>query len=77
MSEKRRNTGLVRAGDSPLFRELLKDLAAPAAPPFSRLKEKILDTAVAVRQEPDEYELAYMALELVQCTLPLSNPGDA
>jgi hypothetical protein len=62
---------LVKVGETPLLQKMVKEAAA-----LSPSKERILGTAVSVRQEPDAYELAYMARELVQCTLPHKNPGD-
>lgn len=35
---------------------------------------KLLDAAVEIRQSPDAVERAYMARQLVQCTLPHSDP---
>lgn len=37
---------------------------------------RLLDTAVEIRQNPEDAERAYMARQLVQCTLPHSDPGD-
>jgi hypothetical protein len=37
---------------------------------------KLLDAAVEIRQNPDAVERAYMARQLVQCTLPHSDPGN-
>ena len=37
---------------------------------------KLLDAAQAIRTEPDEAEAAFMARQLVQCTLPHANPGN-
>jgi hypothetical protein len=71
MAEKPKQSGLVRVGDTPLLKVLGKE-----APPLTRAHEKLLDTAVTVQLDLDEYEVAYMARELVQCTLPHSNPGD-
>ena len=62
---------LVSVGQIPLLKEMTREVAAMAP-----TKERFLDAAVDIRQEPDDYELAYMARELVQCTLPHSNPGD-
>jgi hypothetical protein len=39
-------------------------------------QEKLLDAAVAIRQDPDAAEAAYMARHLTLCTLPHSDPGD-
>lgn len=60
--------GLVAAGDSKLLTRLAK---APTA-----ADHKLLDSAVLIRQEPPSAEdLAFMARELVLCTLPHSDPG--
>ena len=37
---------------------------------------KLLDAAEAIRTEPDAAEAAFMARQLVQCTLPHANPGN-
>src|SRR5471032_3405487 len=71
MSETLKVAGLVPVGETPLLQKMVKEAAA-----LSPTTERILNTAVEVRQEPDAYELAYMARELVQCTLPHKNPGD-
>ena len=42
----------------------------------SPVLEKLFEAHVAIRQDPDATELAYMARQLVQCTLPHSDPGD-
>lgn len=44
--------------------------------PLSRAKRRLLDAAVAIRQDPENAEWAFMARQLVQCTLPHRNPGD-
>lgn len=62
--------GLTRVGEF----DLLKNLAAEARP-VSRDEAKLIHTAVDVRSQPDDEDLAYMARELVQCTLPHSDPG--
>ena len=38
--------------------------------------DKLIDAAVDIRQNPDDYERSYMARQLVQCTLPHSDPGN-
>jgi hypothetical protein len=51
------------------------DLWAPIPAP-TRAEQKLLDAAVDIWQEkPSPDELAFMARELVQCTLPHSDPG--
>ena len=47
-----------------------------AAKPLTPSQEKFLDTAVLIRMSPDNAEAAYMARELVQCTMPHSDPGN-
>jgi hypothetical protein len=47
-----------------------------AARSLTPATQAFLDAAVDIHQEPDAYELAYMARELVQCTLPHTDPGD-
>jgi hypothetical protein len=42
---------------------------------ISKTTARVMDTAVIVRENP-EAEIAYMARELVQCTLPYKDPGD-
>ena len=75
--------GLIHAGDTDLLRNLLQQ--APAAPPkpkrdpskeISRAMNKLLNAAEQVALEPPTPdELAFMARELVQCTLPHADPG--
>ena len=36
----------------------------------------LMDAAVDIRQNPDDVERSYMARQLVQCTLPHSDPGN-
>jgi replication initiator protein len=45
------------------------------SPPLTLFQKKMLDAATAIRLDPDAVERAYMARELVQCTLPHKNPG--
>jgi len=40
------------------------------------LLPKLLDAALEMEERADDYEKAFMARQLVQCTLPHSNPGD-
>ena len=48
----------------------------PAPPPTTTpLLEKLLDAAVTIRQSPEDTGRSYMARQLVQCTLPHSDPG--
>src|SRR5437870_4621988 len=71
--------GFTKVGESEFFRAIAQQLEsqAPAQTKAPRLREtRLVETAVLVRQEaPDPEELAFMARELVQCTLPHSDPG--
>ena len=40
------------------------------------LLDTLLDAVVEMRQNPDDVERSYMARQLVQCTLPHSDPGN-
>lgn len=70
MSRRVSTGGLTRVGDF----ELLKGLA-PQVQPVTRYEEGILSAAVETRDQPGDEDLTYMARELVQCTLPHSDPG--
>ena len=43
---------------------------------ISRRHLKIIEAAADIIENPDDVELAFMARQFVQCTLPHSNPGD-
>ena len=71
MSERyTRASGLTRIGDV----ESLKGLAA-SANPVTKREEGFLSAAVEAQSQPRDEDLTYMARELVQCTLPHSDPG--
>jgi hypothetical protein len=42
----------------------------------SAADQLLLDAVVDIQQNPDATEMAFMARQLVQCTLPHSDPGD-
>lgn len=65
MAEKSR--GLVRAAD------ILKPVQQSFE--LTPAQAKLLDAAAEIRQNPDATEAAFMARQLVQCTLPHTNPG--
>jgi len=54
-----------------LLAEMAKEIR-----PLTRAQEKLVDAGVEIGQEPDAIELAYLARQLVQCTLPHGDPGD-
>src|ERR1700722_2077293 len=66
---------MERAGEiiqnSPRMKRKLK-----AAGPLTTSQERLLEAATAIRLDPDAVERAYMARQLVQCTLPHTNPGN-
>jgi hypothetical protein len=68
---RQKQNNLVRAGQLDLLAELVKDLA-----PLTKSQEKLLDAGVQINQQPDAIELAYLARQLVQCTLPHADPGE-
>ena len=53
----------------PIVRKAAKEVV------FTASHEKLLDAAAVIRLDPDAVERAYMARQLVQCTLPHRNPG--
>ena len=50
--------------------------AARKRPTAPSPMDRLLDAAIEIQQNPDAVERAYMARQLVQCTLPHSDPGD-
>lgn len=70
---KTEEKGLVRVGQLDLLKDMVKDLP-PLKP--TRSQSKIINAAQEISQEPPTpEELAFLARELVQCTLPHSDPG--
>lgn len=53
----------------PIVKKAVKETA------FAASHEKLLDAAVVIGLDPDAVERAFMARQLVQCTLPHKNPG--
>ena len=58
-------------GNLPVVKKARKEYAPP-----SPAQERLLEAATAIQLDPDAVERAYMARQLVQCTMPHSNPGD-
>ena len=71
MSRKRGEGGLAPVGDI-----LIKSPALKVATSLTPHVMKLLDAATTIRNEPDAAEAAFMARQLVQCTLPHANPGN-
>lgn len=43
---------------------------------FTAAQQKLVDASIEILTNPDDTEAAYMACQMVQCTLPHSDPGD-
>jgi hypothetical protein len=58
--------------------ELLPAVVQPETiAPLTPIQQRLLTAAAAIQQQPpNRNDLAFMAKELVQCTLPHSDPGD-
>ena len=61
-------------GATQSFAAVRKRLAQVKFP--SAADQLLLDAAVEIKQNPEATETAFMARQLVQCTLPHSDPGD-
>ena len=72
--QKSRQPGLVRAGQLELLSDFAKQIEVE---PITRAQQKLIDAGIEISQEPDAAQLAYLARELVQCTLPHTDPGEA
>jgi hypothetical protein len=62
---------MQRAGDTAVIKKALKVTAPPTA-----AQEKFIEASEVIRQAPFDGEPAFSPRQLVQCTLPHSNPGD-
>ena len=71
MRQKRGQGGFVRVGDTPELKKLQKKFRPP-----SRAQLELVEAALAIQAEPDAAERAYIARQLILCTLPHSDPGD-
>ena len=61
----------MRAGQLDLLQNIVEQVA-----PLSRAKQKLLESADLVHFEaPDAQDLAFLAREFVQCTMPHKDPG--
>jgi len=64
-----RLTGILK--NLPIAKEARERARMPTGP----VRDRLLAAAQAIRQDPLEVERAYMARQLVQCTLPHRDPG--
>jgi hypothetical protein len=72
MTEKHDEGELTRVGELPLMKQLAKKY-----PARTKAQRELEDAAVVIRMDPDAVERAFMARQLVLCTLPHSDPGDS
>ena len=68
---KRGENDLTKLGELPELAQLTKRYAPP-----TKAQNAFLDAVVSISAEPDAVEKAFMARQLVLCTLPHSDPGD-
>ena len=76
MAQKRKNDGIT--GQTPA-EAIQADLLADGYPvTITRAQAKLIDAAAAIMldPEPTDADRAFLARQLVQVTLPHSNPGD-
>jgi hypothetical protein len=48
----------------------------PVSPPNTRAQRALVEASVAINLDPLDVDAAFLARQLVQCTLPHANPGD-
>lgn len=71
MTNSKGRGGLVPIGEMPFLKKLSKQYKTP-----TRAQRQFVEVAAAIQENPDAAERAFMARQLVQCTLPHANPGD-
>jgi hypothetical protein len=69
MGKKRGESGLVQAGAIPVMKTLVRKFAPP-----TKAHLALLDSIAVIAEAPDAAERAFMARQLVQCTLPHTDP---
>ncbi len=69
---KRGNGELTPIGQLPIVQQLVKKYPKP-----TRAQEAFVEAATAIRMHPEAVERAFMARQLVLCTLPHTDPGDS
>lgn len=67
----KRQGDMQAIGDLPLMKTLAKKFK-----PATKAQMELLDAAAAIREAPDAAERAFMARQLVLCTLPHTDPGN-
>jgi hypothetical protein len=71
MAKKRGEGGLIQAGEIPAIKALARKFAPP-----THAQLELVEVAATIREQPDAAERAFMARQLVLCTLPHTDPGN-
>src|SRR3954447_20816189 len=72
MSKRREGQGgLFQVGEIPMLKTLAKKYK-----PATRAQLELIEAAAGIKEAPDDVELAFLARQLVLCTLPHSDPGN-
>jgi Plasmid encoded RepA protein len=71
MTNGRGRGGLTQLGQIPLLENLAKKYAPP-----TRAQRQLIEAAAHIHGNPDDAERAFMAQQLIRCTLPHSDPGN-
>lgn len=67
--------GMQRLGDMPSLKRLQRRVEKELRPP-TRAQMELVNASLAISEAPDAVERAFMARQLVLCTLPHSDPGN-
>jgi hypothetical protein len=59
---------LTKVSDLPVFKKLKAE--------YTPARQKLVEIAAAIREQPDAAERAFMARQLILCTLPHTDPGN-
>ena len=71
----KRSDDFQRLGDIPALKQLQARVEKALRPP-TRAQMDLVNASIAISEKPDAAELAFMARQLVLCTLPHSDPGN-
>lgn len=66
-----RESDLIQAAKIPLMKSFAKKFAPP-----TRAQLELVEVSLSIQEQPDAAERAFMARQLVQCTLPHTNPSN-
>lgn len=71
MGRERGQGSFLQLGEIPVMKKLAKQYAPPTPAQLN-----LIEAAAAIRDQPDAAERAFMARQLVLCTLPHADPGN-